>query len=394
MKNTFTEGSKAVADTVAVCKPHVISAYPITPQTHIVEELAKIVASGRINSEFVNVESEFSAASVVLGASATGARSYTASTSQGLFLMGEVLFNISGLRLPVVMTCANRAVSSPINIWNDQQDSLSMRDCGWIQLYAEDNQEAIDMHIQAYKIAENMDVMLPVMVCIDGFILTHSYEPVELMPQDEADKFLPPFNPEYSLTPDKPVTMGAMVGPEAYMETRYQMHDSMLNASKVIEDVANEFNSQFGRYYGGLIDTYKLDDAETAIVSLGSVLGTIKDAVDTLRNDGENVGILKIRSYRPFPKKKIYEALKGVKKVYVIEKAISVGSGGIISNEVRTAFYGKSKRPKICGCICGLGGRDITVDTITNIIKDSSLDMSGDQFIDLNRELLDEEGTQ
>lgn len=239
-----------------------------------------------------------------------------------------------------------------------------------------------------------MDVMLPVMVCIDGFILTHSYEPVELMPQDEADKFLPPFNPEYSLTPDKPVTMGAMVGPEAYMETRYQMHDSMLNASKVIEDVANEFNSQFGRYYGGLIDTYKLDDAETAIVSLGSVLGTVKDAVDTLRNDGENVGILKIRSYRPFPKKKIYEALKGVKKVYVIEKAISVGSGGIISNEVRTAFYGKSKRPKICGCICGLGGRDITVDTITNIIKDSSLDMSGDQFIDLNRELLDEEGTQ
>ncbi|MGR3221195.1 MAG: pyruvate ferredoxin oxidoreductase, partial [Candidatus Anammoxibacter sp.] len=222
---TFIEGSKAVAETVAVCRPKVISAYPITPQTHIVEALAKIVADGRIKAEFVNVESEFSAASVVLGSCATGARSYTATTSQGLFLMVEVLYNISGLRLPVVMTCANRAISSPINIWNDQQDSLSMRDCGWIQIYAEDNQEASDLHLQAFKIAEDKNVLLPVMICMDGFVLTHSYEAIELISQEEADKFLPPYKPDYFLTPDKPVTMGAMVGPEAYMETRYQVHE-------------------------------------------------------------------------------------------------------------------------------------------------------------------------
>lgn len=387
---TFIEGSKAVAEAIIVCKPNVISAYPITPQTHIVEELSKMVADGRIKAEFVNVESEFSAASVVLGASATGARSYTATTSQGLFLMGEVLFNISGLRLPVVMTCANRAVSSPINIWNDQQDSLSMRDCGWIQLYAEDNQEALDLHLQAYKIAENKDVLLPVMVCMDGFILTHSYEPVELISQDEADKFLPPYTPEYYLTPDKPITMGAMVGPDAYMETRFQMYESMQNASRIIEDTANEFNNQFGRYYGGLIDTYKLEDAEIAIVSLGSVIGTIKDSVDILRGNGEDIGVLKIRAYRPFPKNEIYDALKNVKKVYVIEKAVSIGLGGIVANEVRSAFYGKPNKPEICGCICGLGGRDITVDTILNIIKDSSINMSGDQFIELKKELIED----
>ena len=385
----FIEGSKAVAETVAICRPKVISAYPITPQTHIVEELSKIVANGQIKAEFVNVESEFSAASVVLGSCATGARSYTATTSQGLFLMVEVLYNISGLRLPIVMTCANRAVSSPINIWNDQQDSLSMRDCGWIQIYAEDNQEASDLHLQAYKIAEDKNVLLPVMVCMDGFILTHSYDAVELISQEDADKFLPPYKPDYFLTPDNPVTMGAMVGPEAYMETRYQMYESMQNSAKVIENVANEFNNQFGRYYGGLTDTYKLEDADIAIVGLGSIVGTIKDAVDILREKGKKVGVLKIRTYRPFPKDEIYDALQSVKKVYVIEKAVAIGLGGIVSNEVRAAFYGKTKKPKICGCICGLGGRDITVDTIRNILKDKSLNMSGDQFIELKKELIE-----
>ncbi len=387
---TFLEGSQAVAEAVALCRPSVISAYPITPQTHIVQELATMVANGKVKSEFVNVESEFSAASVVLGSEATGARSYTATTSQGLFLMGEVLFNISGMRLPIVMTCANRAVSSPINIWNDQQDSLSMRDCGWIQIYAEDNQEAHDMHLQAYKIAENKDILLPVMVCMDGFVLTHSYSPVELIQPDEADKFLPPFKPDDFLTPEKPITMGAMVGPDAYMETRFQLHDAMQKSAKVIEDVANEFNEQFGRYYGGLVDPYKLDDAETVIVSMGSVLGTIKESVDALRNEGEKIGVLKIRAFRPFPKDSIYDALKGAKRVIVIEKAMSAGQGGIVSNEVRAAFYGKTKKPKICGCICGLGGRDITIDTITNIVKDSSLDQSGDQFIGLKKELLED----
>lgn len=385
---TFIEGSKAVAEAVAVCKPNVISAYPITPQTHIVEELASMVADGRVKAEFVNVESEFSAASVVLGASATGSRSYTATTSQGLLLMTEVLFNISGLRLPVVLTCANRAVSAPINIWNDQQDSLSLRDCGWIQIYAEDNQEAHDLHIQAYKIAENKDVLLPVMVCMDGYVLTHSYEPVELISQDEADKFLPPYKPEYYLTPENPLTFGAMVGPDEYMETRYMMYEAMKNAGQVIEDVANEFNNQFGRFYGGLIDTYKIEDAEIVVVSLGSVLGTIKEAVDKSRKEGKKIGVLKIRTFRPFPKKEVYDALKEASKVFVIEKAVSIGLGGIVANEVRASFYGQGKTPKICGAICGLGGRDITVDTILNIINNKSIDWSTDQFIELKQDLI------
>lgn len=385
---TFIEGATAVAEAVAVCKPNVISAYPITPQSHIVEVLASMVADGRVKAEFVNVESEFSAASVVLGASATGARSYTATTSQGLLLMAEVLFNISGLRLPVVLTCTNRAVSAPINIWNDQQDSLSLRDCGCIQIYAEDNQEAHDLHIQAYKIAENKDVLLPVMVCMDGFVMTHSYEPVELISQDEADKFLPPYKPEYFLTPENPLTFGAMVGPNEYMETRYMMYKAMENASHVIEDVANEFNNQFGRFCGGLIDTYKIEDAEIVVVSLGSVLGTIKEGVDKLRKGGEKIGVLKIRTFRPFPKKAIYDALKEVKKVFVIEKAVSIGFGGIVANEVRASFYGQGKMPKICGAICGLGGRDITVDTILNIINNQSIDWSTDQFIELRQELI------
>ncbi len=388
---TFLEGSKAVAEAVKVCKPNVISAYPITPQTHIVEELASMCANGHIKGEFVNVESEFSAASVVLGSSATGARSYTATTSQGLFLMSEVLFNISGMRLPIVMTCANRAVSSPINIWNDQQDSISMRDSGWIQLYAEDNQEAHDLHLQAYKIAEDKNILLPVMVCMDGFVLTHLYEPVQLITQEEADSFLPPFTPKYFLDPENPITMGAMMGPEGYMETRYQLHESMTKAIKVIENVANEFNEKFGRYYGGLIDTYNLEDAETVFVSFGSVLGTIKDVVDELRKDGQKVGVLKIRALRPFPKDAICNALKAAKQIYVVEKALSIGAGCVVATEMRSAFYSKAKKPKICGCICGLGGRDITIETIKSILTDSSINKTGDQFVGLKQELIQDD---
>ncbi|MGR3219539.1 MAG: transketolase C-terminal domain-containing protein, partial [Candidatus Anammoxibacter sp.] len=233
-------------------------------------------------------------------------------------------------------------------------------------------------------------VLLPVMICMDGFVLTHSYEAIELISQEEADKFLTPYKPDYFLTPDKPVTMGAMVGPEAYMETRYQVYEGMQNAAKVIEDVADEFKNRFGRHYGGLTDSYKLEDADIAIVSLGSVIGTIKDAVDILREKGKKVGVLKIRTYRPFPKDEIYDELQHVKKIYVIEKAVAIGMGGIVSNDVRAVFYGKTKRPKICGCICGLGGRDITIDTIRNILKDKSLNMSGDQFIELKRELIED----
>ena len=388
MSTTFIEGSIAVAKTVGVCRPHVISASPITPQTHIVEHLSELVANGELKSEYVNVESEHSAASVVLGSSATGARTYTATTSQGFLLMIEVLFNIAGMRLPVVMTCVNRAVSAPINIWNDQQDSMTARDSGWIQLYAEDNQEASDMHLQAFKIAENKDVMLPVMVCMDGFVLTHSFDPVELISQEQADKFLPPFKPEYYLTPKNPLSMGTMVGPEAYMETRYFIEKTMRASLQVISDVATDFHNQFGRFQGGLIDTYKVEDATLVLIAMGSIIGTIKDIVDELRAKGQKVGVLKVRSYRPFPKDEIYKALNHVKEIAVVEKAVSLGYGGILVNEIKSVFYGKPKTPKINGFILGLGGRDITVDTIHQVIKETTKAASEEKFVGLNEALI------
>ena len=388
MSTTFIEGSIAVAKTVAVCRPHVISAYPITPQTHIVEHLSELVADGELKSEYVNVESEHSAASVVLGASATGARTYTATTSQGFLLMIEVLFNIAGMRLPIVMTCVNRAVSAPINIWNDQQDSLTARDSGWIQLYAEDNQEASDMHLQAFKIAENKDIMLPVMVCMDGFVLTHSFDPVELISQAEADKFLPPYKPQYYLTPKNPLSFGTMVGPDGYMETRYFIEKTMRASLQVISGVATDFHNQFGRFQGGLIDTYKVEDASLVLVAMGSIIGTIKDIVDELRAKGQKIGVLKVRSYRPFPKDEIYKALNHVKEIAVLEKAVSLGYGGILVNEIKSAFYGKPKTPKINGFILGLGGRDITADTIHQVIKEAVKAATEEKFVGLNEALI------
>jgi pyruvate ferredoxin oxidoreductase alpha subunit len=302
--------------------------------------------------------------------------------------MIEVLFNIAGMRLPVVMTCVNRAVSAPINIWNDQQDSMTARDSGWIQLYAEDNQEASDMHLQAFKIAENKDIMLPVMVCMDGFVLTHSFDPVELISQEQADKFLPPFKPEYYLTPKNPLSMGTMVGPEAYMETRYFIEKTMHASLQVISDVAADFHNQFGRFQGGLIDTYKVEDATLVLVAMGSIIGTIKDIVDELRAKGQKVGVLKVRSYRPFPKDGIYKALSHVKEIAVVEKAVSLGYGGILVNEIKSVFYGKPKTPKINGFILGLGGRDITVDTIHQVIKETTKASSEEKFVGLNEALI------
>jgi pyruvate ferredoxin oxidoreductase alpha subunit len=388
MARTFMEGSTAVAETVKVCRPHVIAAYPITPQTHISEELAQIVANGELKAEYVTVESEFGAASVVLGASATGARTYTATSSQGLLLMTEVLFNISGMRLPVVMTCANRAVSSPINIWNDQQDSISVRDAGWIQLYAEDIQEASDMQIQAFRIAEHPEVLLPAMVCMDGFILTHAYEPVDLVEQEEADAFLPAYQPQYYLTPRNPVTFGAMVGPESYMEARYQLDQALRGSARVIEDVAQEFKKRFGRVQGSLIDTYSIEDAEIVLVAMGSVISTIKEAIDTMRAEGIKVGLLKVRCFRPFPVEAISRALIRAKEVLVLDRAFSPGLGGVLATEVRASFQGMERSPEIKGHIVGLGGREINVETIMNIVKDRRAVGREDRFVDLKEALL------
>jgi pyruvate ferredoxin oxidoreductase alpha subunit len=388
MMKKVIEGSRAVAEAVKVCRPHVISAYPITPQTHIVENLSQMVADGELKAEFINVESEFAAASVILGASVTGARAYSTTTSQGLLLMAEVLFNIAGLRLPVSITCANRSVSAPINIWNDHQDAMVVRDSGWIQLYAEDCQEVADMQIQAYKIGENPEISLPVMVNMDGFILTHAFEPVELLDQKMADKFLPPYKPEVYLTTKNPVTFGILAEPAYYMETRYRLQQAIQASLQVIEEVANEFKKVFGRYSGGLVDKYRMDGAKTAIVAMGSVVGTIREVVDELREKGQKVGLLKVRAFRPFPKEAIYEALKDVDNVIIMEKALSLGMGGILLNETRAVFYGKKSQPKISGFIVGLGGRDIPNKSIINAVKKAESKMVEDSFVDLREELI------
>src|SRR6185437_4974795 len=277
------EGSAAVAETVALCRPEVIAAYPISPQTHIVEGLSALVKTGRLSPcEFINVESEFAAMSVSIGASATGARTYTATASQGLLYMVEALYNASGLGLPIVMTVANRAIGAPINIWNDHSDAMSQRDSGWIQLFAETNQEALDLHVQAFRLAEALS--LPVMVCMDGFILTHAYERVTLPTQAEVDAFLPPFTPRQLLDPDHPVTIGAMVGPEAFTEVKYLGHYKQMQALDRIPEIAGAFEQVFGRASGGLLHHYRTHDADTIVVALGSVLGTLQDTVDELRS--------------------------------------------------------------------------------------------------------------
>jgi pyruvate ferredoxin oxidoreductase alpha subunit len=387
----FKEGSLAVAEVVKLCKPGVISAYPITPQTHIVEELAQIVADGKLNTQFVNVESEHSALSCVLGAVAVGVRAYTATSSQGLFYMGEVVFNLAGLRLPLVMTCANRAISAPINIWNDQQDSVSLRDAGWIQLYAEDIQEAVDLHLIAYRLGEDKSMMLPVMVCMDGFILTHGIETVDMPTQEQVDKFLPAYQPLYKLDPQNPITMGPLVDPEAYTETRYAIEKTQEEALKLIPKITAEFAKVFRRQYNGLVEEYRTKDADRVIVAMGSVCGTIKEVIDELRAKGKKVGLLKITSYRPFPRQEIYEVLKNIPKVAVLDRALSLGSYAPLVSEIKALFFGKKKKPQVVSSfIVGLGGRDITKDSIKEMLRLLTAKERAAEFIDLKPELLKE----
>ena len=351
------EGSRAVAEAVALCRPEVICAYPISPQTHIVEALGEMVKGGDIAPcEFINVESEFAAMSVAIGACATGARTYTATASQGLLFMVEAVFNASGLGLPIVMTVANRAIGAPINIWNDHSDSLSQRDSGWIQLFAETNQEALDLHIQAFKLAEA--VSLPVMVCMDGFILTHAYERVDMPTQQQVDAFLPPYEPRQVLDPQEPVSIGAMVGPEAFSEVRYLAHAKQMQALELIPQLASQFESIFGRDSGGLLHSYHTDGAHTIVVAMGSVLGTIKDTVDEMRAEGDAIGVVGITSYRPFPREQVRAALKGAQRIIVLEKSLAVGIGGILATDVRMAMSGSGVPGHTV--VAGLGGRAIT----------------------------------
>jgi pyruvate ferredoxin oxidoreductase alpha subunit len=363
-----TEGSRAVAEAVALARPEVICAYPISPQTHIVEALGEMVKDGSLSPcEFINVESEFAAMSVAIGASAAGARAYTATASQGLLFMAEAVYNASGLGLPIVMTVANRAIGAPINIWNDHSDSMSQRDCGWIQLFAETNQEALDLHIQAFKLAEEMS--LPVMVCMDGFILTHAYERVDVPTQAQADAFLPPYVPRQVLDPDEPVTIGAMVGPEAFAEVRYLAHARQMRALERIPQIAAEFKAAFGRDSGGLLHCYRCEEADTIVVALGSVLGTVKDTVDALRGAGHRIGVLGITSFRPFPLAAVRAALQHAQRVVVLEKSFAVGLGGIVANDVRMALSGTRRYGYTV--IAGLGGRAITQASLTRVFTDA-----------------------
>lgn len=364
------EGSHAVAQMIKLIEPKVVSAYPITPQTHIVEALADYKANGEADYEYVLAESEFAAASIVQGACLRGVRTYSATCSQGLLLMAEVLFNIAGMRLPMVLTIANRALSGPINIWNDQQDAVTVRDSGWLMLYAEDNQEAADMHLEAYRLAESLS--LPVMINMDGYVLTHTFEPVEIPDAKLIKKFLPEYKPKPGTFLDvkNPRTFGAFATPETYMTIREDLFNKVAEAKIAIKKTHQDFMKLFKRGSGdGVVDAYRIKDAEIVLVSFGSVLGTIKDVVDDLRKNGVKVGVLKVRCFRPFPASEIINNLKKAKYIGVIEKCLSIGNEGILVNEIKAAVFDAKLKGKISSFIVGLGGRDVTKDNILEIIS-------------------------
>jgi pyruvate ferredoxin oxidoreductase alpha subunit len=393
------EGSRAVAEAVAMCRPQVVCAYPITPQTHIVEALGAMVKQGELNAEFRNVESEFAAMSVAIGASAAGARAYTATASQGLLYMSEAVYNAAGLGLPIVMTVANRAIGAPINIWNDHSDAMSQRDAGWIQLYAETNQEAADLHIQAFRIAEELST--PVMVCMDGFLLTHASERVDVPSQDLVDTFLPPYEPRQVLDPDQPVSIGAMVGPEAFTEVRYLARARMEQALEVIPAVTDSFQATFHRPSGGLVRSYQTQDADVVVIALGSVLGTVKDAVDELREDGMRAGALGITAFRPFPAAAVRQALdngRRLRRLVVLERALAPGAGGIVSSDIRMALAAGDGTPPrapdaiISTVIAGLGGRAVTRKSLRRmLIEAAEGSLPPFSFLDLDTGLVEAE---
>jgi pyruvate ferredoxin oxidoreductase alpha subunit len=385
------EGSRAMAEAIGLCRPEVICAYPITPQTHIVEGLGEMVRTGEITKcEFINVESEFAALSVAIGASAAGARAYTATASQGLLFMAEAVYNASGLGLPIVMTLGNRAIGAPINIWNDHSDAMSMCDSGWMQLFAETNQEAADLHIQAFRLAEELS--MPVMVCVDGFILTHAVERVDIPEQADVDAYLPPYDPVQVLDPKDPISIGAMVGPEAFTEVRYLQHYKQNLALRLIPQFAADFKARFGRDSGGLLRSYRTEDAELIVVAMGSVNGTIKDTIDEMRADGLKIGLVTLVSFRPFPTEALREQLVRARNVVVIEKSLAVGMGGPLANNVDLALRNVEGAPHVHSVIAGLGGRQITRTALHRILRQALVKTwDGSHFLDLNEEIIAKE---
>lgn len=359
-------GNHAAAYGAKLSRVEVVAAYPITPQTQTVEKLSEFIATGEMKAEFIKVESEHSAMAACIGASAAGARAFTATSSHGLALMHEMLHWAAGARLPIVMTNVNRAMAPGWNIWTEQSDSLAQRDTGWLQFYCESNQEVLDTVIQAFKIAET--VMLPVMICLDGFSLSHTYERVDIPEQEEVDEFLPPYNPEYKLDVDDPMTFGAMIFPEWYYEMRYKMHSAMENAKSVISSVDQEFAKKFGRRYG-LIERYRCEDAKTVMIAVGSIASTAKDVIDKLQDQGESVGLIRFRVFRPFPTEELRDALKDAEKIGVIDRNVSFGHEGIFFSEIKAALYNTPNPPKAYDFIAGLGGRDVTPEDIEAMIR-------------------------
>jgi pyruvate ferredoxin oxidoreductase alpha subunit len=362
-------GFYAVAHAVKLSKPSVIAAYPITPQTEIVENLAKMYSNGELKDcQYVTAESEFGAASILVGASATGARTFTATCSQGLVLMSEVLLNAAGMRLPIVLVNTNRALSAPLSIWNDHQDSMLLRDGGLIQIHVETNQEAHDMVPLAFKVAENPKVMLPFMLNMDGFKLTHAYEPVDLLDEEHVDKFLPPYEPPVKMTTENPLTFGCYAPPHCYMEFRVALQNAMERAKGVLEKAYREWTEVIGRDWGGHVVADYADDAELMVVSMGSLTGMVRDVIRELREEGKKVGLLKIRTFRPFPDKEIRDALINANKILVFERAVSFGHEGPVGIEVKSALFGLS--PEFYSYAVGLGGRDVPREEIVKMITD------------------------
>jgi len=368
-KRVGMEIAFAAAEAVALCKPEVVAAYPITPNTHIPEHLSDIVADGRINAEFICVESEHSALSACCGASAAGARAFTATSSQGLLFMGEVMPIVSAMRLPVIMAIGNRALSGPINIWNDHSDIMSQRDTGWISLFASNGQEVVDMMIQAFKIGEHRDVLLPVNINLDGFQLTHVVEPILFPEQDEVDQFLPEYKPYATIHPDKPVSMGTLGMPEIFNEAMKAKDMALINSKKVILEIWKEWKEQFGREYAP-VTTYKTEGARVLLLTVGSMDETAEVGIDELRERKVPVGLVRLKLWRPFPSEEIRKAVKGAKVLAVMDRAVSCGgAAGPVCAEVKSALYGEQDCPAIVNYIIGLGGRDVTVDDFITIAE-------------------------
>lgn len=387
-KKMFISGNEAVAWGAKLARPQVIAAYPITPQTIVVERLAEMTFSGELKTEYLHVESEHSALSAMMGASAVGARTFTATSSQGLLYMAECLHYASGGRFPIVMMNANRSLALPWSIYGDQRDSLSLLDCGWIQVYAEDAQESLDLIIQAYKIAEDPNVLTPVMVNLDGFVLTYTYEPVLIPEQEDVDTFLPPYVNPYVMNFENPRNLAFSTSPADNMEFKYQQHRAMIDAIAVINNVDTSFGQLFGRHYGGLVSNYRAEDADCILITLGSISGTARSVVDELRKDGVRAGLCRIRYMRPFPETEIAALARSQRAIGVLEKDISFGYEGTVATNVKSALSRTGVNMPILNFIAGLGGRSITRSDIRKAFADLELSRLGGaieatQFVNL-----------